>query len=376
MKRILILTGRYLPGHRDGGPVRSIQNLVDWLGSEVDIRIMCLDRDHGDEEPYPDIAINQYNQVGKAKVWYTQAFNARDIAVLADDADLVYCCGPYSGYAIAAMRLKKNGRMKAPLVVASMGSFSPDAFAIKGRKKSLFIKGMRFLGLFKKVIWSVTSQREERELKDIIGENAECMIASDLPRAIEISHISGKNKNEISLVFISRISRKKNLIVIPDILKRISDGIKISIDIYGIAEDEDYQEECREAFEALGEDIKWEFKGEVDSEQVPSVLAEYDAFLFPTLGENYGHVIAEALVAGCVPIISDRTPWLDFDKENCGYVCRLENLDDFANAITELSGMDINEYEVKSRKCQEYIGARIEEDIKNTGYRDIFGLAD
>jgi hypothetical protein len=44
-------------------------------------------------------------------------------------------------------------------------------------------------------------------------------------------------------------------------------------------------------------------------------LAEYDLFLFPTLGENYGHVISEALASGCPVVISDQTPWRNLEAE-------------------------------------------------------------
>ena len=30
--------------------------------------------------------------------------------------------------------------------------------------------------------------------------------------------------------------------------------------------------------------------------------------------KNYGHVIFEALAGGCIPIISDQTPWNDIEK--------------------------------------------------------------
>ena len=38
-KDILIIMGRYLPGYKDGGPVRSIKNLVDYLGDEYNFKI-------------------------------------------------------------------------------------------------------------------------------------------------------------------------------------------------------------------------------------------------------------------------------------------------------------------------------------------------
>ena len=43
---ILIIMGRYLPGYKDGGPVRSIKNLTDFLGKEYNFKILTCDRDH------------------------------------------------------------------------------------------------------------------------------------------------------------------------------------------------------------------------------------------------------------------------------------------------------------------------------------------
>lgn len=372
---VLIITGRYLPGYKDGGPVRSIRNLVDWLGDRYDIRIMCLDRDHGDTKPYSDIRMDEWNFVGQAKVWYVENFDARTIAKLSEEADVVYCCGPYSDYAIATMRLKKNGMIKAPLYVASMGSFSPEAFALKGRKKQVFVKIMRCLGMFKKVIWSVTSEREQEELRAVIGSDAKCVIASDLPREGVTRHTGEKVKDSIRLIFLSRIARKKNLSFVPEILKQVESKYNVLIDIYGIAEDEEYLGECQQLFDQLPESVKWEYKGEVDSEKVPEIFASYDAFIFPTLGENYGHVIAESLAAGCIPIISDKTPWMDLDAHGCGYVCNLEDSSEFAGVINNLAAMSNEEYNVLIHKSYDYIKKVNETSVTNSGYKIIFDLA-
>ena len=41
-KDILIIMGRYLPGYKDGGPVRSIKNLVAYLGEEYNFKIFVF----------------------------------------------------------------------------------------------------------------------------------------------------------------------------------------------------------------------------------------------------------------------------------------------------------------------------------------------
>ena len=375
MRKILILTGRYLPGYRDGGPVRSIVNLTEWLGDEYDIRIMCLDRDHGDVTAYPDIKTGEFNIVGKAKVWYTPAFAGEDIEKLAKDADVVYCCGPYNDYARLAMRLKKEDRIKAPLYVASMGSFSPEAFKIKGFKKRLYVTYMKLTGMFGNVTWSVTSVREEQELKKIIGSKARCVIASDLPRQGPSEHKHIKEKDGLKLCFVSRISRKKNLMAIPEILDKIDEKYSISLDVYGTDEDAGYLGECTRKLDSLVSEhanIAWEYKGEADSEKIPEIFAGYDAFLFPTLGENYGHVIAESLAAGCIPVISDTTPWLNLDEKGCGYVCRLGDNDAFRKALTVLASMTQDELKARQDKCYEYILAVNAASVEDSGYRVIF----
>ena len=376
MRKVLIITGRYLPGYRDGGPVRTLVNLTEWLGDEYDFRIMCLDRDHGDAQPYPGIAYGKYNRVGSASVWYTQSFTSDDIAGLSNEADVVYCCGPYSDYARITMRLKKAGKISAPLYIAPMGSFSPEAFKIKGFKKRLFIRYMKSAGMFKDVIWSVTSQREKDELSDLLGGDSNCVIATDLPRKGITEHTHIKEAGRLCLVFLSRITAKKNLIAVPDILRHTDDGIRIKLDIYGPAEDKDYLHECMSKLDALKKThplFKWEYKGESDSEKVPEIFADHDAFLFPTLGENYGHVIAESLSAGCIPIISDTTPWLDLDEKGCGFVCRLNDKEDFAGAVEKIAAMDEEGLKNYRDNCYDYITSVNNASVEDTGYRRIFG---
>ena len=93
------------------------------------------------------------------------------------------------------------------------------------------------------------------------------------------------------------------------------------------------------------------------------------------MAENYGHVIFEAMAGGCVPIISDKTPWTEEKAGNCGEVVELERenaVEDFAEAVEKYAGMTQLEKRRAADKCiafaMNYHAEKAEEQ-----YRKIFG---
>lgn len=334
----MIIMGRYLPGYKDGGPVRSIKNLTDRLGDEYDFHILTADRDHGDTQSYaimyPELKlqIRDWNVVGKAKVFYVEpgGFDDQTVKMCAENMDLIYMCGCFNDYARTTLRLKKNGEIRCKVVIAAMGLFSPGAFRIKYPKKKAYTILLRGLGYFNNVEWSATDEKEAEDIRRQMGKNAICHLAEDLPRKPEkITHTTVSDKGNLRIIFLSRISKKKNLLLCAKILQGITEG-NIIFDIYGNQEDVDYWKECEQELRKLSDNIKWSYKGEADSEKVVDIFSKYDVFLFPTMAENYGHVIFEAMAGGCVPVISDRTPW---DSEKTNNVLSCIKLDDNAESI-------------------------------------------
>jgi len=69
-------------------------------------------------------------------------------------------------------------------------------------------------------------------------------------------------------------------------------------------------------------------------------MGQHDLFFFPTLGENYGHVIMEALMAGCPVLLSDRTPWRNLTAAGVGWDLPLEQPERFSAVLEECIAMD------------------------------------
>lgn len=376
MKKILILMGRYLPGHKDGGPIRTIVNLTDALGGEYDFRIICLDRDHGDTEAYPNIRYGEWNTVGNAKVWYVKpgGFTFSLIKKCAEDADLVYCCGFYGAYGYKPLILNRIGALKGKsVVVASMGTFSKGALSHKSLKKKLFINGCKVFGLFKKIKWSVTSELELADVRQNIGNKAQCVIAEDLPRTnVPGIAVNRLDKEVLTVAFLSRICPQKNLLGAIKCLEKVRG--KVEFAIYGPKEDEGYWDICKAKLEALPGNIRWKYCGDVPSEEVQEKLQQHDVFLLPTMGENYGHVIFEALSVGCIPVISDQTPWGEIARRNAGFVLPLsDEMSDFAEVIDQLQEMGTQQRLLMAQQAVQIAKEKVERSKKETGYRIIFG---
>lgn len=372
-KDILIIIGRYLPGYKDGGPVRSIKNLVDYLGDEYNFKILTCDRDHGDEEAYPNIKVNDWNSVGKAKVYYVppKGFKFKVIKKLANESDLVYCCGCFNDYAINTLLLKRFSQIKVPVVVAAMGLFSPNEFRLKYAKKKLFTTIFNLTGMFKNIYWSATSEMEINEIKQQVKVKENFFIAEDLPRKVDETPITKDKKvGSLKVVWISRIAPKKNLKGAIKILQNVKGNIEFTI--YGPKHVTEYWNECEEELNKLPSNIKWCWNGNVQSENVVEELKKHHVFLFPTLGENYGHVIQEALSAGCPVIISDQTPWKDIKENNVGNVYSIDDENEFVKSIEYYSSMNKIQFQTVVDDVLIYAIRNSNKKVEYTGYKEIF----
>lgn len=359
--------GRYLPGHKDGGPLRTIVNLTEALGDQYEFYIGCYDRDHGDSKAYPDIKEGSWNRIGKSKVFYVApgGFTEDMILRLSKNKDMIYLCNFYEVYGYKTLLLKRRGRITCPVAVASMGVFSKEAQAQKAFKKKAFIAVCKRMGLFKNITWSVTSELEAFDVKRVIGKDVKYIIAEDLPRTV-VPGRSRKYDGTLKIVFLSRICEHKNPGMLIDAVQAMKNR-DIEVGFYGPIQEEAYWNSCLKKLKDA--DFKWKYGGDVLSEQVQEVLSGYDVFVLPSKSENYGHVIFEALSVGCIPVISDRTPW---NLEGAGYVLPLK-VDSFINVLDQIAEMERRQRDKLADAAVKLAMDRVKQSKEATGYHRIFG---
>jgi glycosyltransferase involved in cell wall biosynthesis len=353
---ILLFTAYFLPGFKGGGPIRTLANLIDQLGDDFRFQVVTSDRDLGDQEPYPGVVTDRWTRLGDAEIYYCSPGWAAWRRLLATPEarrpDLIYLnsffCPQWSIRPLVHRRLGAFGG--APVLLAPRGEFSPGALSLKSVKKRAFLAVSRLARLHAGLTFQASSQHEADDIRRVfrlgivslaidLGSRTgggRIAIARNLSRSSQrtASEAHSKRTGSLRLVFLARIAPMKNLLGALEIVSRISD-VQLTFDIYGIPQDAAYWARCQAKVAELPSNISVRYRGPLRPEQVEETLAEYDAFLFPTLGENYGHVIREALSAGLPVLISDRTPWRGLEAKGAGADLSLEDLGAFVERIRE-----------------------------------------
>ena len=96
------------------------------------------------------------------------------------------------------------------------------------------------------------------------------------------------------------------------------------------------------------------YHGSVEHKRVWEVFRSHDLFLFPTRGENFGHVILESMWAGTPVLLSDTTPWRHLEGIGVGWDLSLENYEGFVAAIETAAVKDAASYVEWRRHVRTY----------------------
>ncbi|HEY9018776.1 glycosyltransferase family 4 protein [Thiomicrospira sp.] len=343
--KVLVSLSYYFPAYRAGGPVKTLQNMVEQLDNFY-FSVVTRDRDLGDEKAFHNIEISSWQPLGKASVMYLspESLSLKNIVQVINNSefDVLYLNSFFDfNFTIKPLLARRFSLVKpCPVVLAPRGEFSPGALELKSFKKKLFIKLASWLGLYHGITWQASSELEKQDIISVLNiDPSSIFIAKDLPPEVSVSigDLALKPNEICKIVFLSRISPKKNLDFALQVLGKVESTLVF--DIYGPIEDKEYWQTCLDLIEKLPSNIVVNYCCAVTPDQVSDVFSGYDLFFFPTRGENYGHVIAESLSVGTPVLLSDQTPWQNLENDNLGWDLSLD-LDLFARKIEEVANMD------------------------------------
>lgn len=371
MIRILTISDWYLPAYKAGGPILSLSNMITTLGSgEFEFHVLTGDRDLGDRAPYADRPIDSWTPLGKTQVLYTRDSSFKNLrrCIAEVRPDVLHLNSFFSRRTIKILLLRKLGLLdKTPIVLSPRGEFTPGAFGLKKTKKRLFLTLAGLTGLYKNLFWQVSTSREKQDTETIfstygIGKGAKIGVASPVQVAALLEAIlsdgaergaSRKKPGQASFVFVSRVSPKKNL----ETAIRLVSSLKgdVTFDIYGPVDDPAYWRECKADIARAPKNVTTRYLGPLPRAEACKKFLQYHFFLFPTLGENFGHAIIEAWGAGCPVIISDQTPWLHLESKKVGWDLPLDDGERWRDVLQSCVDMDAAAYQDMSQRSIKFL---------------------
>ncbi|MEZ6126128.1 MAG: glycosyltransferase [Planctomycetaceae bacterium] len=351
-------------------------NLVRLLHDEIKISVLTGDRDLGAAETYPGVVPGAWNDWnGIAEVWYatkgqhyTGAY-LRAVAELRPDA--VYLNSMFSPSGCILPMLNQLVRPSTRVVIAPRGMLKPSALSTRRWKKTVWLSFLKSTGLAGRVVFHATSEIETDEIRTSFGKNTEVVVIPNAP-AVPASEIepSQKDPGRLRLSFVGRVHPIKNLMFVLRLLRQIT--FECTLDVIGPIEDSTYHGICKREAEALPSNISVNFLGAVAPDNVASVVSRSHAMILPTLGENFGHAIYEALAIGIPVLVSDQTPWRALDLDHAGWDINLNDPERFAFVLNWLGTMDADEHrEWRSGAHQRAVSFQDQYNLK-TAYHQMF----
>nr|WP_314839280.1 glycosyltransferase [uncultured Flavobacterium sp.] len=377
-EKILIFIAHYLPGYKIGGPLNSVLNITKNLKVDYDFYIITSDRDMGDSKKYENVQIHKWINVDGVNVMYFEPgfkyyFNIYK-HLKRNSYNFVYLNSifefKFSIFVVFLNYLKINKLDN--IIIAPRGELFEEALFFGKFKKHCFLKTTKLLGIYKSIVWHSTADIETETIIQNISKPRIKIARVIADTSYELHNIEepefiSNEINVLKIIFLSRISKEKNLIYALKILKEVSCFVEFHI--YGPIEDIKIWNECVDEIKLMPSNVIVKYKGNVEKKFVKTHFSKYDLFLFPTHLENYGHVINEALSVGTPVLLSDNTPWRALERIGLGWDFNLTNKQSFIDTIQCYANKNLNEKLIfrngvlKSYSEQVNLGDLVKENI-------------
>jgi glycosyltransferase involved in cell wall biosynthesis len=141
------------------------------------------------------------------------------------------------------------------------------------------------------------------------------LITTNSPDPVEFG-VPAVPRRELHVVGLGRVHPTKGLLPLLEALSHVKHAVRVRW--FGAIGDSAYWQECIASVERLPSQVSFEYGGEARREDIAGILHDSDLMVLLTAGENYGHVIAEALQAGCPVLSTPTTPWTETLRQGGG----------------------------------------------------------
>ena len=357
-KTILIVTEYFYPAFKAGGPTKSIFNMVKFLKQDYHIFIICSSKDLGSSNNLQVEAINKWLQADGYSIIYCSKIIKSIKEILISrwkiNYDYLYL-GSFFNPIYSLYTLLTRLGSKKDVIIAPKGEFFYGALSQKKIKKKIVINLFKLILNLLPLKWQSTNDKEKKVIKNLFNNNKINVITSS--NLVTIDNLDliyqKKYQKKINIIICGRISPVKNILMSIECINQLKGDI--NVEMWGAIDDFDYWNKCKERISQSPSNVIFRYKGTFHPYDIKKIFAKQHLLLMPSLSENFGYAIYEALNLGIPVITSNNTPWRDLKKNKVGFDIPLSNNICFVNALRYYEIMSNNEF-IKIRKnCKKYV---------------------
>lgn len=233
--------------------------------------------------------------------------------------DLVHVHGCWKLHLFIIFLISKI--LKIKIVMSPHGMLDPISISQKKIKKKLgWFFYQKFVLLYSDLI-IVNSNNEKKNIKLITKKkNINIKVINHGVEISENFSLKTKKNKNLSFIFYSRIHPSKNLLNLLEIWTKNPFFKNYKLDIYGEIVDMKYYLIAKKIIK-YHKNIK--FKGKINT-NIQKLISNYNVFVHPSLSENFGLVILEALSAGTFIILNKNLDWKIIEKKGFGMLIKFD----------------------------------------------------
>lgn len=318
--KVLHVTPGFYPAHFYGGPIQSTYDLCRHLVQKgCDVRVLTTNTNGPQVLDVPtdyELQSPAGFRIRYTRRWRREATAPKLLGLLPAAvrwADVIHLTGTYSFSTIPGLLAAKLGGR--PLVWSPRGALQRWAGTRRSDAKALWEKVCR-LAAPRRMVLHVTSQEEaDQSCQRIPGFRAAIIPNGVAPPENPVPHVP--RQAIFRLAFLGRLAEIKGIERLIGAAAELNGTPNWQLSIAGTG-DPTYIGHLKTLIHQQGLSSRVRLIGEVTGVEKERFFANSDLLILPSHSENFGMVVAEALIRGCPVIASTGTPWRELETIACG----------------------------------------------------------